>query len=361
MLKVTCILTSYNRPVGASEAIASVQAQTYSNWELIIVDDNSDKITQSILMDIVSNDTRCKLIQSGVKEEDRFKTARYATCINMAIPHITGDLVTYLTDDDIFYPQRFEKMVEAFNRNSDIHVIYGRQKVVFLNNAADSDDFIRPLIGITRSPEYQVDHNSFMHRRSCLDIVKGWNDDPSFWSHADIGFFNKLVQYWDFYPLDFITDEHRIHENGVGAIMASGKKPWEKGIETRFSLNSHLNMLLDDIVDSPIISAGWMDTLKVEENDIIASGWAKIPFTGKPGEEVIIVNQKKKILAYAKVTQPREDVVTLFQNRRMLQCGWTVTFEKNLLPSGNHFLFAYVLLKKEKRAIRLNGEFNLEI
>jgi glycosyltransferase involved in cell wall biosynthesis len=361
VLKVTCILTSYNRPVGASEAIASVQAQTYSNWELIIVDDNSDQITQSILKDIVSKDTRCKLIQSGVKEEDRFKTTRYATCINMAIPHITGDLVTYLTDDDIYFPLRFEKMTEVFNKDPAIHVVYGRQKVVYLSNGVRSSNFIRPLIGITRSPALQVDHNSFMHRRSCLDIVKGWDDAPSLWTHADIGFFNKLVQHWDFYPLNFITDEHRIHEKGVQAMMDRGKKPWEKGIDTRFSLTSHLNMLVDEIVDSPNVTAGWLDSVEVEENDIKASGWAKIPFTGKPGEEVIIVNQKKKILAYAKVTQPREDVVAHFQNKRLLHCGWTVTFEKNLLPSGNHSLFAYVLLKKEKRAIRLSGEFNLEI
>lgn len=358
MLKVTCILTSYNRPVGVQEAIASVQAQTYPNWELIIVDDNSDPLTQTILKDIARKDQRCKLIQSGVKDEDRFKTTRYATCINMAIPYITGDLVTYLTDDDIYYPQRFERMVDLFKNNA-IHVVYGRQKVVTLTNGVSTNFYIRPLVGITRSPENYVDHNSFMHRRSCLDIIKGWDDNPALWTHGDIGFFKKLVRYWDFYPLDFITDEHRLHGNGIGLLMTRGEKPWEKGMDSRFALAPELNKLVDQIIETPSAVTGWLDFANVEGTQITVSGWARNLFTGKPAEEVIIVDQRKKIISYTKVRQPREDVAAHFQDRRMLHSGWSVTFDKNLLSIGDHSLMAYVLRRKERKAIRLLGEFNI--
>jgi spore maturation protein CgeD len=361
MLKVSCILTSYNRPVGVAEAIASVQAQTYPNWELIIVDDNSNSITQSILKDIVSKDKRCKLVQSGVKERDRLKTARYATCINMAIPLISGDLVTYLTDDDIFYPQRFEKMVKVFRFNPAIHVVYGRQKVVVLNNeGAEVSHYIRPLVGITRSPERQVDHNSFMHRRSCLDITKGWDDNPSLWTNADIGFFKRLVQHWDFHPLDFITDEHRIHGKGIGFLMSRGKKPYEKGTDSRFALDFQLNKLVDQIIESPSNITGRLDYVKVEGPQVTASGWARNPFSGERGEEVVIVNQNKQILSYSKVALPREDVAANLNDSRLLRSGWSVTFEKDLLPTGNNTISAYLLIRKAKMAIRLSGEFKLE-
>lgn len=359
MLKITCILTSYNRPLGVREAIKSVQAQTYPNWELIIVDDNSDMITQSILKDTVKNDQRCKLIQSGVKEEDRLKTTRYATCINMAIPYITGDFVTYLTDDDIYYPKRFEKMIELFISNSAIHVVYGRQKVVVLNNGVQTNHFIRPLIGITRAPELRVDHNSFMHRRSCLDITGGWDDAPELWAQADIGFFKRLVQYWDFYPLDFITDEHRVHEHGIGSRMIRGEKPWENGgVDLRFSFPFTLKELVDQIIEFPPSVTGWLDFVKVEGTQVIAGGWARNPYTGEPGEEVIIVHQGDTILACGEVTQPRADVAAHFQDGRMERSGWSVTFEKEWLPVGNNFLLAYVLMRKEKIAARL-GEFNV--
>lgn len=228
-LKISCILTSYNRPQRVRHAIESVQQQTYPHWELIIVDDNSNSQTQKVLKEIAENDPRITLIQSGVEQHDRGKTTRYATCINLALPRITGDLVTYLTDDDIYYPTRFEKMAEVFHKNPHIHVVYGKQKVVIINNNRITRTFIRPLVGITRFPMGKVDHNSFMHRKSCLDIVKNWDDNPSFWNAGDAAFFRKLVKHWDFHPLNYLTDEHRIHEKGVQKKLKRGAKPWESG------------------------------------------------------------------------------------------------------------------------------------
>ncbi|WP_332694896.1 glycosyltransferase family 2 protein [Halalkalibacter lacteus] len=233
MLKITCILTSYNRPKGVREAVASVQNQTYTNWELIIVDDNSNQNTKQVLKSLVKKDSRLKLIQSGVKDSDRHKTVRYATCINLAIPHITGDLVTYLTDDDIYYPQRFEKMVNVFQNKPNVHIVYGKQQVLNINNKGKVvRKFIRPLVGVTKHPMSRVDHNSFMHRSTCFKKVRGWDDHPSLWRNADAGFFRKLVEFWNFHPVNFITDEHRIHPKGIQSKMRKRKKPWaEKDAE----------------------------------------------------------------------------------------------------------------------------------
>jgi spore maturation protein CgeD len=144
----------------------------------------------------------------------------------LALPFVKGDLVTYLTDDDIFYPIRFEKMVEAFQQNPKINVVYGKQKVVMISNNRTMRSSIRPLVGVTRSPMNRVDHNSFMHRKSCLDIVRNWDDHPSLWMAADAAFFKKLAAHWDFYPINVLTDEHRIHDKGVQKKLSRGLKPW---------------------------------------------------------------------------------------------------------------------------------------
>jgi glycosyltransferase involved in cell wall biosynthesis len=225
-LKISCILTSYNRPQRVREAIASVQQQTYPNWELIVVDDNSNAKTKNVLKEIADEDSRITLIQTGVRPEDRPKTTRYATCINLALERITGDLVTYLTDDDIYYPTRFEKMAMAFHMNPKIHVLYGRQKVIVYTGNRITRTFIRPLVGVTRYPMGRVDHNSFMHRRACLEVVKGWDDHPDNWKAGDAAFFRKLVRHWDFYPINVLTDEHRIHDKGVQRKLHRGAKPW---------------------------------------------------------------------------------------------------------------------------------------
>ncbi|GMA60044.1 glycosyltransferase [Alicyclobacillus fastidiosus] len=225
-MKVSVILTSYNRSRQIRESVASVQRQTYSDWELFIVDDNSNEETKEVLNNIASREPRCTVIQSGVLQEDRLKTTRYASCINLAIPHLTGELVSYLTDDDIYYPERFERMVDVFRNRPDISVVYGSQRVVIINQYGIMSQSIRPLIGITRSPFNRVDHNSIMHRRSCFEVVTHWDDNPSYWGYADAIFFSRLAEYWDFHPINFITDEHRVHQNSVQSKMHHHVQPW---------------------------------------------------------------------------------------------------------------------------------------
>ncbi|MBP3966089.1 glycosyltransferase family 2 protein [Paenibacillus lignilyticus] len=248
MLKVSCILTSYNRPVMIRDAIASVLDQSYPHWELWIVDDHSNQETQDVIHAIASTDSRIQIIQSGVSHQDRRKTTRYATCINMAIPRITGDLVTYLTDDDIYYPERFARMVEAFEINEHIHIVYGKQCFAVIVDDQIHKSGIRPLVGITREPIEKIDHNSIMHRTSCFQLVPAWNDDPSIWAWADAVFFQQLAAHWDFHPVDFVTDEHRYHENSIQAKHNRQEKVY-LGITESSKNNSKRRNRVDALID----------------------------------------------------------------------------------------------------------------
>ncbi|RAP76805.1 glycosyltransferase family 2 protein [Paenibacillus montanisoli] len=250
MLKVSCILTSYNRPVFIREAITSVLNQTYPHWELVIVDDNSNRETLEVIHSYARADARIRVIQSGVRNEDRPKTTRYATCINLAIPHLTGDLVTYLTDDDIYYPERFAKMVETFESNEHIHVVYGMQCFAVVVNGQIIKSGIRPLVGITREPAAKIDHNSIMHRKSCFQLIPRWIDDPSIWAWADGVFFQQLAIHWDFHPIDFVTDEHRYHDNSIQAkynrheqVFSGNAEHWNTFLQKRNFVGSFFDSL----------------------------------------------------------------------------------------------------------------------
>ncbi|SEN04197.1 glycosyltransferase family 2 protein [Paenibacillus sp. OV219] len=249
MLKVSCILTSYNRPVMIRDAIASVLNQSYPNWELLIVDDHSNRETQEVLHAFASADSRIHIIQTGVSGQDRRNTTRYATCINMAIPHITGELVTYLTDDDIYYPERFEKMIEVFESNEHIHIVYGKQCfAVLADDGQIHKSGIRPLVGITREPAEKIDHNSIMHRTSCFELVPRWNDDPSIWAWADAVFFQQLAAHWNFHPVDYVSDEHRYHANSIQAKHNRQEKVY-LGITEFSKTNSKKRNRFDELID----------------------------------------------------------------------------------------------------------------
>jgi glycosyltransferase involved in cell wall biosynthesis len=107
-LKVSIIMPTYRRQHCIDVSIRSVLAQTYSQWELIVSDNGGD--------DYHFNDPRIVVIDSrGVA------SAAYAR--NQAIPHASGDLVSFLDDDDELYPDYLESFVRVFESRPDVQMV----------------------------------------------------------------------------------------------------------------------------------------------------------------------------------------------------------------------------------------------
>ena len=96
--KVTVVTPTWNSAKYIRETIESVQAQTYQNWEMIIVDDCSTDNTVDIVKDIAKKDTRIRLIEQ--KENQGAAIAR-----NIAVQKGIGRYVAYLDSDDRWKPE----------------------------------------------------------------------------------------------------------------------------------------------------------------------------------------------------------------------------------------------------------------
>ena len=102
------IIPTYNRAGIIDRAIESVLAQTYQNWELIVVDDGSTDNTKEIVMSY--NDERIKYFW---KENEERSIAR-----NYGIEKASGNYISFLDDDDYYLPeffQEFNKKIIAEN------------------------------------------------------------------------------------------------------------------------------------------------------------------------------------------------------------------------------------------------------
>lgn len=210
MPKVSVILTSYNKPGLVGQAIESVFNQTFEDWELILCDDNSNSRTQEVLEKYL-NHPKVIYLQSNIAEADRYKTCRYATLINEALKIARGKYISYLCDDDLYYPKRLELMARMLDEHPDYFVVYGAQRLRWLSGTFMPLVKIRPTHGVIWQAGGKVDHNSIMHRKSCLEKFGGWDDAAANWHSADAIFFNKLNQFWPFYPIVAVLDEHRFH------------------------------------------------------------------------------------------------------------------------------------------------------
>lgn len=106
---VSVLMTVYNREKFIAEAIESVLKSSYTNFELIIVDDCSTDKSVEIARNYETKDSRIKLY---INEENlgdypnRNKAASYAK----------GKYIKYLDSDDIIYPHGLQVMVEAMER-----------------------------------------------------------------------------------------------------------------------------------------------------------------------------------------------------------------------------------------------------
>lgn len=111
-VKVSIITPAYNAERFIGEAIESVLAQTYSNWEMIIVDDCSTDQTVKLVKSYQAQDQRIKVIE--LEENSGSAVAR-----NTAMDHATGKYLAFLDSDDLWLPTKLAKQV-AFMQEKDI-------------------------------------------------------------------------------------------------------------------------------------------------------------------------------------------------------------------------------------------------
>jgi len=101
---VSILMTAYNREKYLAEAIESVLASTYSNFELIIVDDCSTDRTVDIAKGYAKNDERIKLYENE-QNLGQFRNR------NLAAEYAKGMYLKYLDSDDLLYPYGLEMLV----------------------------------------------------------------------------------------------------------------------------------------------------------------------------------------------------------------------------------------------------------
>jgi len=106
--KVSIILPTYNRAGLIMETIESIRHQTYSNWELIIVDDGSDDGTEKIIAQI--KDNKIQFYKAG-------RIGIAGKIKNIGIEMSNGELIAFIDSDDLWAKTKLEKQVAALQQH----------------------------------------------------------------------------------------------------------------------------------------------------------------------------------------------------------------------------------------------------
>ena len=107
---VTIITPSYNSSRFISQTIASVIQQTYKNWEMLIIDDDSSDNSLEIINEYLEKDKRIKLIRLK-------KNSGPAMARNEGIKAAKGKYIAFLDSDDMWLPTKLERQISFMERN----------------------------------------------------------------------------------------------------------------------------------------------------------------------------------------------------------------------------------------------------
>jgi glycosyltransferase involved in cell wall biosynthesis len=136
---VSAVICTRNRPDKIGNAVESVLANTYANFDLTVVDQSTNDETETFVRRIGERD--------GQIHYHRMKESGLSRAYNLAIARTAGPIIAF-TDDDCLVPSDWiEKIVTAFDEQRDGELMYGQVVPAYPENGGD---VLTPLLRIAK-------------------------------------------------------------------------------------------------------------------------------------------------------------------------------------------------------------------
>ncbi len=191
------------------QVLDTLRAQTMSDWEWWVLDNSDDMGLYHEFEKDAYDDVRQDKIQYVWDNDfDRSQVHAMPYLLNKYYPLANGDLVFYISDDDLLHPDTFQTFVDFFDAEPDKSVTYVSLGHAHVTSPTDSLVFRSAITtsGVRGAGQVdcQIDGGQIMHRKSCLDsLEKPWfpeSADDASARHCDGQFMEKLAQHYPFYP-----------------------------------------------------------------------------------------------------------------------------------------------------------------
>jgi glycosyltransferase involved in cell wall biosynthesis len=202
---VSVIMNCLNSEMYLREAIDSVFAQTYPNWEIIFWDnasaDGSSAIAQSY------QDGRLRYFRGD-------RTVPLGHARNLAIEQSRGEFIAFLDCDDLWLPEKLEKQLPLFFADEEVGLVYsdtyffnesGAQKRLYSRRTPYRGHRFEDLLN-----KYLISLETVVLRRSALDSLSHWFDEKfNFIEEYDL--FVRIGITWKIDYVPYVLAKWRVH------------------------------------------------------------------------------------------------------------------------------------------------------
>jgi glycosyltransferase involved in cell wall biosynthesis len=171
---VSIIIPSFNRANIITATLRSVISQSYTNWECIIIDDNSTDNTKEIIQNIIKYDNRFRLISNVRKKGAQGARNTGILCSN-------GEWICFLDSDDILLKDSIKDRIDAWKKekcNDKIGVVYGDFSTIKLKNInGNALEWMVKNMALCGFPTMLVRKNLVFNNFLLDEQFPSWQDD----------------------------------------------------------------------------------------------------------------------------------------------------------------------------------------
>lgn len=248
MPNVSVIIPTYQRSHLVSQAIESVLAQTYTDYEIIVVNDGSTDNTKEVLAGFGDRITVIHQVNKGL-----------SATRNTAIMAAQGKYIAFLDDDDIWLPDKLEKQIACLELQPNIGLVYS--DIFYFN-----DQGLLPHTYLQRYPAPPVQDNwvlfvrnliptpsAVVMRRECFDEVGLF--DETLKSCEDYDLWLRLTEKWPIHLLNEPLIRYRRSADSMQKNEERHLVNWLRVKEKAFHRNTDLQNLPLMVLDQCFYNA----------------------------------------------------------------------------------------------------------
>jgi glycosyltransferase involved in cell wall biosynthesis len=274
---VSIILPTYNGARYLAEAIESCLAQTYRNWELVVVDDCSSDATPDIIASYVARDRRIRSIRHSTNQ-------KLPAALNTGHAAATGSYLTWTSDDNRFLPPALGEMLRFLEEHPAVGVVYADCVLI--------DEDGRYLRDYAAQPPSRLAYMNalracFLYRRQVYETLG--NYDAELFLAEDYEYWLRASRHFQLAPLHTILYEYRWHDQS----LTKSSRRRDARASTERALRRHLPYLRQSSPQD--VARGWTVCAAnaVRRGDLVqaATAYARALATA-PGSSLSYVARK---------------------------------------------------------------------
>jgi len=210
--RISVIIPTYKRTDYLKLTLESVYSQTFTDFEVIVIDDGTPGEENKKICSTFQNLIYKKIANTGGPMIPR----------NTGLKMAKGEYIALVDDDDLWIPDKLQRQIDILDNEKDFGLVHGCCKVID-NSGKETGEIVGIISGNNRKHGYVFDDMvgnftlmmpTVFFRKQLLDLVPGFNETMKA-AGEDTEFFCRLAFYTKFYFMEQPVAYYRYHPSNL--------------------------------------------------------------------------------------------------------------------------------------------------